>query len=465
MRRTIISKISKITCCIISTISMLGCNKEFLEQKPSTDIVSPNTLEDYQLLLDYFRINSTSALPHLSSDEYEIPEEVDWLALSPIERNTYVWAADIYEGQGDVEDWNYPYESIFYANSALDGLAKIERTVSNQSLYDHIRGQAFFIRAFAFFDLAKSFAPVYDPSTAATDLGIPLKVTANVDEIQPRATVAQTYEQIREDIRSAAQLLTPEVTDNRNRANRPAAYALGARVCLSMGDYEMAEKFADSCLMLYDILLDYNTISESAATPFTRLNPESMVIGSIGKNYLTVLYDTPASISITRELYDLYTDDDLRKTIFFQTDLATGLIKTKRNYSGPSLLPYAGLATDEVYLIKAECAARSGDVGVVKELLDRLALHRYRTGSYAPLQLSDQDEALNAVLLERRKQLVWRAGLRWDDIRRLNRDGAGIVLSRKIGEQAYTIVPNSPRYVFPIPETEVSRSNIDQNPR
>ncbi|MNT38972.1 hypothetical protein D3C71_1410060 [compost metagenome] len=67
---------------------------------------------------------------------------------------------------------------------------------------------------------------------------------------------------------------------------------------------------------------------------------------------------------------------------------------------------------------------------------------------------STKEDALNKVLIERRKELVWRAGLRWDDIRRLNKEGANISLSRKLGNETYVLKAGSPQFAFPIPTNE-----------
>tara|TARA_R110002033_G_scaffold36621_1_gene75228 strand:+ start:3737 stop:3916 length:180 start_codon:yes stop_codon:yes gene_type:complete len=59
---------------------------------------------------------------------------------------------------------------------------------------------------------------------------------------------------------------------------------------------------------------------------------------------------------------------------------------------------------------------------------------------------------------------VWR-GLRWQDIRRLNKEGAGITLTRTLKGENYTLPPNDPRYIFPIPDDEIALSGIKQNVR
>lgn len=447
------------------TSSLTSCKDSFLDVKPSTDIVSPKTLEDYQQMLDFFRINYTSALPLLASDEYEIPNEKDWLTLSLIERNGYVWAKNLYEGQNNVEDWNFPYESVFYANSVITGLKDIDRNHHNGNKYDHILGQAYFVRAFAFFDLAKNFAPPYDQASSSKDVGIPLKLNPNVDERVPRATVEETYAQIFSDLQMATKLLFSEITNNRNRANKPAAYALGARISLSMRNYPLAEKYADSCLQLYDKLIDYNDLDERVVAPFLKDNDENILNANVGKNYQSILYSTPKNVSIVKALLDLYDINDLRKTLFFSINSENSLIKMKRGYSGSNMSPYSGLAMDEVYLIKAECTARRNDLELTLKFLDALLIKRFRKGTYVSKKFINSSQALDEVLKERRKELVWRAGLRWDDLRRLNKDGAAIHLHRAIGSQLFDLPPNSPKYVFPIPFNELNGSNITQNVR
>jgi hypothetical protein len=50
---------------------------------------------------------------------------------------------------------------------------------------------------------------------------------------------------------------------------------------------------------------------------------------------------------------------------------------------------------------------------------------------YIPITAGSSDEASQLILQERRKELLFR-GLRWIDIKRLNKEGAGIVLKRKV---------------------------------
>jgi hypothetical protein len=71
---------------------------------------------------------------------------------------------------------------------------------------------------------------------------------------------------------------------------------------------------------------------------------------------------------------------------------------------------------------------------------------------------------LEKILIERRKSLIWRS-LRWTDLRRLNKEGKNIELKRKLGDLEFTLAPNSPLYVLPIPDDEIALSGITQNKR
>ena len=137
----------------------------------------------------------------------------------------------------------------------------------------------------------------------------------------------------------------------------------------------------------------------------------------------------------------------------------------KRGYGGPTFLyPFGGLATDEVYLIKAECLARKGQVSESISVLNQLLIKRWKTGTFIPLTAINAQDALSKILTERRKELVFR-GIRWTDLKRLNRENANISLTRTLNGQTFTLLPNELRYVFPIPDDELSQSNIQQNPR
>ena len=86
------------------------------------------------------------------------------------------------------------------------------------------------------------------------------------------------------------------------------------------------------------------------------------------------------------------------------------------------------------------------------------------TTPYQNITAATEQEALTKILTERRKELPFR-GLRWMDIKRLNKEGANIILVRNMNGQTYTLQPNHIRYALPIPESVIALSGMQQNPR
>jgi hypothetical protein len=234
---------------LLSSVLAGGCHKSFLDQKPSTDLLIPNTMPVMQQLMDNTQVmNISPALGEFSADNFYLLYS-EWLSLGIKEANAYIWASNIYEGQGLVIDWDIPYQQVFYSNTVLQGLAGIQPDSTNQTQWNTLEGTALFSRAFAFFNVAGLFAGPYDSTTAASDLGIPIRLDPDINEKTTRASVQATYTQILSDLHAAEGLLPAAIPfSNLNRPSRLAAQALLARVYLSVGDYTDAGLCADSVL-------------------------------------------------------------------------------------------------------------------------------------------------------------------------------------------------------------------------
>lgn len=455
-------KTTKLYYLIFCMLLFGACKKEFLDKKPSSDILAPRSLSELKTLLDGQAQSYTGALGQMSSDEYLIISDQVYASLtSAIQRKAYIWSTDLYEGE-KVDDWNIPYKAIFYANSVLDILDN--QSYSDEKEAGAVRGWALFSRAYAYYDLAKNFCKVYNPSTAQTDLGLPLRLSADIDVIEQRASISVTFSQILADLNQAELLLDPLVPAlNKNRPSKAAVAALKARIYLYMGDYERAENAAGSGLKLHDKLTDFNTVSTSSDTPFG-YNADEVIFQSnqlISATTTTGTGNRP-EIEVLPVLYGSFSQNDLRKVIYFRTN-TIGKINVKRGFVGSGQYAFTGLSTPELYLIKAECLARRQQTALAMTTLNQLLISRYKKAPvFMPVSGSSPAEALALILLERRKELIWR-GIRWSDLKRLNREGANITLTRSINNLSYTLPPNDPRYVFPIPDQEISTSGIQQN--
>ncbi len=449
----------------ISQLYITGCRKQWLDAKSDRSQVIPSTLSDLQAILDHdVNMNgsitsgggTTPSLGEMACDDYYLPYSI-YVTRPEIERNTYIWAKEVYGG-APVNDWNFVYRSVFQANVVLDAVNKIEKNNSNAEAWNNCKGSALFFRAIGFFNIAQVFAVPYDKTTADTDLGIPLRLDASVTTVSYRSTQKETYQRIIEDLETALPLL-PDQPNFRTRPSKAAAYALLARVYLVMGEYSNALLSSEKCLAIQSDLMDYNTLNGSIAFPFPLFNNEVIFYNRLIS--YTIL-NTPRW-KVDSLLYQSYHNNDRRKSLFFKTE-TDGTFTFRGDYTGAAI-HFGGLATDEVYLIKAECLARLGQLSESLGVINHLLQHRYMTGAFPPYGTSDENNALKIALDERRKELVLR-GLRWADLRRLNKEPAfAITITRVLDGVEYSLPPGHSRYAFAIPDEVITLTGMQQNER
>jgi tetratricopeptide (TPR) repeat protein len=434
----------------------LGCQK-FLDVKPNQKLQIIGSLKDCQALLNNYGTMNTG-YPNdgeASSDNYYLLPEV-WSTFGLEDRGTYAWAPF---GERLMSQWANPYKVIYNANLVLQTGADLPPETDTY-LKNEVKGAALFFRAYAFHQLAQIFAPTYDARTASDDLGIPLRLSPDLDVVTKRASVQQSYDRILADFHEAVNLL-PVNPGIQSKPSRPAVFAALARTYLSMGDYAKAGIYADSCLKYRNTLLAYKDVSKSSNTPFKIFNEEVVFqsVTGIGNTLGTSV------AKIDPDLMKEYDALDLRRSVFFRLN-ADKSYTFKGNYNGSfNSTQFNGLATDEVYLIRAECFARAGNTGDAMKDLNTLMENRW-DGSFIPFKVANADEALSMILSERRKELIFR-NLRWSDLRRLNKENRfKRTLSRGVLNGAeIKLIPNDLRYTLLIPQDIINKTRIQQNKR
>jgi hypothetical protein len=451
---------------LLSAIAICSaCKKDWLDAKPSKALVVPATVADYQALLDNTKGSGAPMnidLPSITmvcDGDYAITDAAYNSLGFPPEQGAYIWAAtaDFYGGQ-PLGEWINAYARILQNNVVLDGIALLKVDASTRSAYNNVKGSALFYRSLDFYDLSQEFCKVYDAGTAGADLGLPLRVSSNVNLTLSRASVAQTYDQINSDLLQAAQLLPPKPLFP-TRPCKASAFGLLARFYLSQENYGKALLYADSCLQLQNDLLDYNQLSVASPFPLSYFNKE-VIFHSQLSSYTSTY---PSNLIVDPSLYQSYALNDLRRAIYFTT--SSGVITNKTSYIGSAFQPFGGIATDEIYLTRAEGYARAGNTTAALGDLNTLLRARWKTGTFTDLTAADPGTALALILTERRKELCFR-NLRWSDLRRLNKDPRfQVTLSRTVNGQTYSLAPNSPRYVLPLDPIETTTGGLQQNPR
>jgi len=436
-----------------------ACNK-YLDAKQDSTLVVPSKLSDLQALLDEDALMNgrTPAQMEASSDEYFLSTE-EFGYLDEDSQYAYLWLQYL---TASGKDWGDAYVGVYNSNLVLELIQNIKRSKDNKDKWDNVMGSALFYRSYNFLNLLWSFAVAYDSSTARKDLGVPLRESSNFNVRSVRATNEASYNKVIHDTKEAIPLL-PDYPRVSTRPSKEAAYGLLARCYLSMRKYKDALLYADSSLKLNHQLIDYNGDSDipdgiAASKPFNQLNKETIFYSLMNGNYYS--YITLEIGSIDTTIISLYDPNDLRLTAFYK-DNALGFKSFKGCY-GTNYM-FSGITTAEMLLIRAECYIREGEIENGLDDLNTLRAKRFAPKDFVKAKFTSKNEALNFVLNERRRELVMR-GLRWMDLKRLNKEGRGIELKRIIDGKTYILLPNGNYYALPLPSDIIKLTGMPQNP-
>lgn len=458
----------------ILLISIISSCKKYLDEKSNNTLTVPKTIQDLQGLLDdgsqTINLSLTPCMGQASSDDYFLLQNT-YETRPLFDQQLYTWSLTNYNWDND---WSKGYTPIYISNYCLEMLEDIPITIQNEPSWKNVKGSALFYRAYNFLNLTWNYSKAYDELSSNTDLGIVLRLESDFNTPSIRASVKDCYERIIDDAKECIPYL-PITPLHTFRPSIPAAYALLARAYLSMGEYDSALKYSDLCLQLKKDLIDCNVKNtadyktEAESFPFRRFNKETIFyteLAGISTNL------TPSRARVDTFLYSSYSDNDWRKTAFFNAvPITTPIVATYYSFKGSyaeSGIMFTGISTNELYLIKSECLARvgangSGDKDSALKVLNTLLLNRWKSGTFTGITAATAAEALDKILIERRKELLFR-GLRWIDIKRLNKEGRNIIPKRIINGQPISLPPNSNYYALPLPTDIINITGIPQNP-
>lgn len=463
---------------LILFLSLLaGACKKYLDVRTSSSQVIAQTPQDCQRLLDDYTTMNTGypSDGEASADDYYLNNNSYLNYINQEDKNIYLWATTAIRTSANPQ-WQNAYKVVFNANVVLETLQKLKDGNTNPATINTLKGSALFFRSYAYWQVAQLYTKPYKTGTASQDPGIPLRNSSDITEVSNRGNLQQTYDRIIQDLQEALSLL-PNTSSVPTRPNKAVVYAMLARVYLAKEDYTNALTAANSTLHLNNQLIDYNTLDPNAFIVFEPRFNKEVIFHSImaSQPMLQPGGDYDCVARIDSNLIKSYAFNDLRRQIFFKPNLdpntgnPDGTFRFVGNYEPAYYTAdfFNGLAVDEIYLIRAECYARANKPNEAMADLNTLLINRWNnnggTLSYQNMIANSGDDALVKILNERRKELVMR-GLRWVDLRRLNKDPRFTkTLSRKINGTNYELPPNDSRYTLLIPQEVITNSGIPQN--
>lgn len=365
--------------------------------------------------------------------------------------------------------WNTAYLTINETNYVIEGS---ETTDAPQEVRDRLRGEALFLRGHTYFDLARTYG--YEPGREVNgwNEGAIIRTQATRDlgdaDLRSRSSNVDTYARALSDLEDALPLLA---TGDRGVyfASYPAANALLARLHLYLENWEDAIDYANEAIATTSATL-VDTEAGFINNPFDQFpNPESVyelnidpVEEAIFSNNSLCGWTNPRhwhDVTPSQSLLDLFDPNDWRNNLFAEAP----------GDNNPSPLNMYTLKWDcshgttddniplfrlpELYLILAEAHA---ELNQLTEALDALEMLQTARG-LDPFVSSDQNEIIEEIMIERRRELHFE-GHRFFDLKRRAMDITKQATATTVPYDDFRILP-------PLPQSEVDNNpNLNQNP-
>lgn len=384
----------------------------------------------------------------------------------------------IYSDRSTSPLWSYAYYTIARANNVINNLDDKVGVDATQQQVNNVKAEALFIRALCYFDLVITYCQPYNYNATEDDkMGVPL-VLVTENGKPTRDSKENVYNQIVADLLQAESIMADDyvrsgVTDKAATPTKPAIQALLSRVYLYMNKWQEAADYATKVInnKKYELApADAYAAMFSAATAPAGGEIIFEVYGS-DKNeywdnsgwahlpYITTTDDqgSHGDVCATKDLYDLYSEGDVRKAMFKQhgNDYFPTKYSGKPKDSDPKYTNVPILRLSEMYLNRAEAIINGASVqGVTAESdLRKIATVRGASQTAAATK--------QGVFDERRRELAFEGHIT-ADYARCNKS-----MTRKDFDDSKNKDVAFPSYMWalPIPNRErTANPNVAQNP-
>lgn len=456
------------------TAGFSSCNR-YLDVKPKGYTI-PQFYEDYQKLMNNMSlIRVSSAYPGYLTDDVQtgdptdVSKQASYSGLADYKKALYTFQPGGVFVPGSSDPlWEPAYSHIYTYNVVINNIMNVPDGTEQEK--KQLKAEALFGRAFEYLTLVNAYAKHYDPATAATDYGVPLVLTEDINQPYKRGTVEEVYALIKNDLEAAVKDL-PAKAVNIFHPTQSVGYSFLSRMYLYMGNYAAALTNAKAALALNSTLLDYKLYTTKKGVTFGRVclaTDNSVRFPDAHQNgeSLWVRYGSSSSASLNAEVYvskdllNVFAQDlaggavDQRRALFFCDGESNFGVKPVyfpgRVLYGPYIDPNFGFGNAEVFLAAAECEARVGDKQEAMNYLNTLRNARIKNNQ--PLVAATNDQALQLVLNERRREFCFVGLNRLIDLKRLNRDPRfAKTITHQQGNDVYTLPANDKRYILPVP--------------
>ena len=384
------------------------------------------------------------------------------------------------------------YRCIGNANALIEN---IDAALGPDADKKRLKAEAQTMRAWAYFNLVQIYAQRYDATAVPNNqLGVSMPLSASAQKL-PRSTVEEVYTQINKDLADAISNFAtasapPSGPQSKSHLNIRSAWAIRARVALTMQNYVNAASYAQQVITLGGHSLMTNAQYQAGFNDLS--NPEwiwgAFVQDDQGDTFGSYMgqisYDGNTSYirgvpkRINSALYDMISATDVRKTMWEPTPTTTNFPLPLTSYSRspymsrkfkirnlPTIGDVAYIRLAEMYLIIAEANAKiPGNEVAARAALFTLA--KNRDPNYV-LSTNSGQALIDEIMMHRRVDF-WAEGFRFFDLKRLNLPMDRTVVPNYVsasGGGTLLVPAGSNLWQFAIPIAEIQANpNSVQNP-
>jgi hypothetical protein len=460
-------------------MSLTGCRENFLTVVPETSLSSATffvTETDFQQAVNAAYVplrgiynGPAWVLEEMHSDNSYYARNTLYGAVDATENvaNFAVPTANGVTANGNVlTQYRLDYQIIARANQILKSIDAVEFSAESKN---NMKGQALFLRAFAYFDLVRLFGKVplhLEPVNTREDAALPLSTTEEI------------YAQIEKDALEASTLLLNKAKQEEGRATSGAAKTLLANLYLTQKKWAQVQTLMEDVVKNdgYSLMPDYDNAFSFTAT--NKNNAESVFEvqyreGSDGYNGGVIYSFIPSPITIeelkpitgttntqptsqesnnipTPDIIAAFETGDKRKAVNIGYVTLSGSLAENKTY--PYIKKYARIHTQhgntgqnwpvyryaEVLLFLAESLNEQNKPGEAATYLNQV---RARAGLAAATAAS-QTDMREAIFKERRVELAFE-NKRWFDLTRTGK------VKEIIGAYGVRVKANPAAYYFP----------------
>ncbi|MEN8156451.1 MAG: RagB/SusD family nutrient uptake outer membrane protein [Bacteroidota bacterium] len=385
------------------------------------------------------------------------------------------------------------YQSSYKMIIAINRLIEHIQLEGENDPRSHMLGECHFLRGFAYFNLVNAFGRPYQQEPE-TNLGIPLKLDTDIENIPPRATVSEVYDAIESDFLRAAGLM--DLRDNvldpnwhNIRASKEVVWSALSRFYLYKNENQQALNYADSVITgeTYSLITDsagyvnytvkYPELNTETIFAIRQTEDDDVGWAAIGSMYYAADGNGWGEMYASEPYRNLVAQNpgDWRNAFIHPQYKEDGSLDNRNGYpkyfvskcsfQDDLVLQYSPVMfrLGEIYLNRAEAHARLGhttealaDVNVIRE--------RVNVPAWDAALFSTDQQLVDSILQERRIELAFEAHRKFDIFRNgktLDRSYPGT--HNGVGPEF--VPPDHDRVVLYLPEDETrAQENLIQNP-